>query len=209
MAPLQPLDEPSIRGVPEMSAALIYHVTASLDGYIARPDGRLDWFDPQRQADEEYNFQYFYSGIDALLMGRGTYETLRKRGGAWPYPDKPCVVLTRLDLPRVSDTIQLTHCTPAQAVAALREARFQRIWLVGGSLLAGSCYTAGLIDEVVINLVPHLLGAGVPLLAAGLERGLILSEQHRFTSGTVQLHYQVKRQTRQPTQIPAPRFNVA
>ena len=143
-----------------MNPSLIYHVTSSLDGYIARPDGRIDWFDSLRQADEEYAFQYFYSGINALLMGRGTYEALLKRGGPWPYPGKPCVVLTRLALPRAADEIQLTHCTPAQAVAALNEAGFQRIWLVGGSLLAGNCYTAGLIDEVVINLVPHLLGAG-------------------------------------------------
>ena len=57
-----------------MNPSLIYHITSSLDGYIARPDGRLDWFDSLRQPDEEYSFQYFYSGIDALLMGRGTYE---------------------------------------------------------------------------------------------------------------------------------------
>ena len=138
-----------------MNPSLIYHVTSSLDGYIARPDGRLDWFDSLRQADEEYSFQYFYSGIDALLMGRVTYEALLQRGGPWPYPGKPCVVLTRLALPRATDEIQLTHCTPTQAVAALNEAGFQRIWLVGGSLLAGNCYTAGLIDEVVINLVPY------------------------------------------------------
>lgn len=175
-----------------MSPSLIYHVTSSLDGYIARPDGHIDWFASLRQADEEYSFQYFYSGIDALLMGRGTYEALLKRGGAWPYPGKPCVVLTRLPLPRASDEVQLTHCTPAQAVAALGEAGFQRVWLVGGSLLAGSCYTAGLIDEVVINLVPHLLGAGIPMLATGMERSLTLSDQRRFNSGTLQVHYKVQ-----------------
>jgi len=192
-----------------MNPSLIYHVTSSLDGYIARPDGRLDWFDSLRQADEEYNFQYFYSGIDALLMGRVTYEALLQHGGPWPYPGKPCVVLTRLALPRASDEIQLTHCTPAQAVAALNEAGFQRIWLVGGSLLAGNCYTAGLIDEVVINLVPHLLGAGIPLLATGMERSLTLSQQRRFDSGTMQLHYQVQKQSNAVTQIPSPRISAA
>ena len=177
-----------------MNPSLIYHVTSSLDGYIARPDGHLDWFATSRQADEAYAFEYFYSGIDALLMGRGTYEALQARGGPWPYPGKPCVVLTRLALPRASEEIQLTHCTPAQAVATLNEAGYPRIWLVGGSLLAGNCYTAGLIDEVVINLVPHLLGAGIPLLATGMERSLALSDQRRFNSGTLQLHYQVLKQ---------------
>ncbi|MGQ7956992.1 dihydrofolate reductase family protein [Pseudomonas sp. SP16.1] len=192
-----------------MNPSLIYHITSSLDGYIARPDGRLDWFDSLRQPDEEYSFQYFYSGIDALLMGRGTYEALRGRGGPWPYPGKPCVVLTRLELPRASDEVQLTHCTPGQALAALGEAKFQRIWLVGGSLLAGTCYTAGLIDEVVINLVPHVLGAGIPLLATGMERSLTLSDQRRFNSGTVQLHYRVQKQVSQLRQIPVPRASVA
>ncbi|HEY1027571.1 MAG TPA: dihydrofolate reductase family protein [Pseudomonas sp.] len=192
-----------------MNSSLTYHVTSSLDGYIARPDGHLDWFDSLRQADQEYSFQYFYSGIDALLMGRGTYEALLARGGSWPYPGKPCVVLTRLALPRASDEIQLTHCTPAQAVAALEEAGFHRVWLVGGSLLAGSCYTAGLIDEIIVNLVPHLLGAGVPMLATGMERSLTLNEQRRFDNGTLQLHYQVQKQARQSLPIPSPRINAA
>jgi dihydrofolate reductase len=108
------------------------------------------------------------------------------------------VVLTRLALTRAAEEVQLTHCTPAQAVAALHEAGFQRIWLVGGSLLAGNCYTAGLIDEVMINLVPHLLGAGIPLLATGMERHLTLNQERRFSSGTLQLHYQVLKQASLP-----------
>ena len=68
---------------------------------------------------------------------------------------------------------------------------------------------AGLIDEVVINLVPHLLGAGIPLLATGMERSLTLSDQRRFNSGTLQVHYRVQKQANVRTQIPAPRINVA
>lgn len=177
-----------------MTPSLIYHVTSSLDGYIARPDGRLDWIEPHRPADEEYSFQYFYSSIDALLMGRMTYESLLASGEPWPYPDKPCVVLTRSQLPRASAEVQLTHCTPTQAVAALREAGFARIWLVGGGSLAGTCYTAGLLDEVVVNLAPYMLGAGIALLASGLERGLTLLDQRRFNNGTIQLHYKVQNQ---------------
>lgn len=192
-----------------MSPSLIYHVTSSLDGYIAHPDGRLDWFDAERQADEEYSFQYFYTGIDSLLMGRMTYEALLAKGGTWPYPGKPCVVLTRSELPRASSDIQLTHCTPAQAIAALREAGFQRTWLVGGGSLAGTCYAAGLIDEIVINLAPHLLGAGIRLFATGLERSLQLSDQRRFNNGTLQLHYRVLNQQAAALPLPASRHNAA
>lgn len=192
-----------------MNPSLIYHVTSSLDGYIARPDGRLDWFDAERQADEEYSFQYFYAAIDSLLMGRMTYEALLAKGGPWPYPGKPCVVLTRSELPRASSDIQLTHCTPAQAIAALREAGFQRTWLVGGGSLAGTCYAAGLIDEIVINLAPHLLGAGIRLFATGLERNLQLSDQRRFNNGTLQMHYRVLNQQEATLPLPESRHNAA
>ncbi|VXC55988.1 Dihydrofolate reductase [Pseudomonas sp. 8Z] len=177
-----------------MNPSLIYHVTSSLDGYIAHPDGSLDWFDSTRQADEEYSFQYFYANIDSLLMGRMTYEALLSRSGPWPYPGKPCVVLTRCELARTASEVQLTHCTPAQAITALRGAGFQRTWLVGGGSLAGTCYAAGLIDEILINLTPHLLGAGIRLFATGIERSLELKDQRRFNNGVLQLHYQVKNQ---------------
>lgn len=192
-----------------MNPSLIYHATSSLDGYIARPDGRLDWFDAERQADEAYSFQYFYAGIDSLLMGRMTYEALLAKGSAWPYPGKPCVVLTRFNLPRTSSEVQLTHCTPAQALAALREAGFQRTWLVGGGSLAGTCYAAGLIDEMLINLAPHLLGAGIRLFATGLERDLQLSDQRRFNNGTLQLHYRVINQQVAAPSLPNSRHNAA
>lgn len=174
-----------------MQPSLIYHVTSSLDGYIARPDGSLDWLESERQADEENCFQQFYAGIDSLLMGRMAYEALLAKGGPWPYPGKPCVVLTRSALPRPCAEVQLTHCTPSQAMAVLREAGLQRTWLLGGSTLAGNCHAAGLIDEVLINLTPWLLGAGVRLFATGLERNLELCEQRRFNSGVIQLHYRV------------------
>ena len=192
-----------------MKPSLIYHVTSSLDGYIARPDGSLDWFADQRQADEENSFQHFYAEIDSLLIGRMAYEALLARGGPWPDPGKPCVVLTRSALPRPCAEVQLTHCTPSQAVAVLREAGFQRTWLLGGSSLAGNCYAAGLIDEVLINLAPLLLGAGIRLLATGLERNLELSEQRRFNNGILQLHYRVNNPYSQLIQMPEAGHNAA
>lgn len=185
-----------------MKPSLIYHVTSSLDGYIARPDGGLDWFEAERQPDEESCFQHFYAGIDSLLIGRMAYEALLAKGGPWPYPGKPCVVLTRSALPRPCAEVQLTHCTPSQAVTILREAGLQRTWLLGGSSLAGNCYAAGLIDEVLINLAPRLLGAGIRLFATGLERDLELNEQRRFNNGVLQLHYRVRPAQEQPVQVP-------
>ncbi|SDG68656.1 Dihydrofolate reductase [Pseudomonas benzenivorans] len=169
--------------------SLIYYVAASLDGYIARPDGRLDWLTPLGPASDDPEHQRFYESIDGLLMGRATYEALLALDRAWPYPGKPCIVLTRAELPRATPDVKLIHTPPAAAIAELVASGCRRIWLVGGSSLAGSCYAAGLLDELVIRLVPHLLGAGIPLLATGLERGLTLLQQRSLGNGVVQLHY--------------------
>lgn len=174
--------------------SLIYYVTASLDGYIARPDGRLDWLEAAELAGDQPDYRHFYEGVDGLLMGRATYEALLARGGAWPYPGKPCTVLTRAQLPPVCAAVTFSHNPPAVAIDELVGRGCRRIWLVGGGSLAGTCYAAGLLDELVIRLVPHLLGAGIPLLATGLEHGLRLHEQRNLANGVVQLHYHLREQ---------------
>lgn len=172
-----------------MSAALIYYVAASLDGYIARPDGRVDWLKPIEEAGDDHGYQAFYDSIDALLMGRVTYEAILAFGGAWPYPGKPCLVLTRGEPPRAAPEVRISHDTPAQAIEQLATIGCKRIWLVGGGSLAGTCYSAGLLNELVVSFIPHLLGAGIPMFATGLERRLQLREQRSFPTGVVQLHY--------------------
>ncbi|MNF34633.1 Dihydrofolate reductase [compost metagenome] len=174
-----------------MSAALIYYVAASLDGYIARPDGRVDWLKPIEEAGDDHGYQAFYDSIDGLLMGRVTYETILAFGGAWPYPGKPCTVLTRGEPAPVAPEVRISHDTPALAIDQLAAAGCKRIWLVGGGSLAGTCYSAGLLDELVVSFIPHLLGAGIPMFATGLERRLQLREQRSFPTGVVQLHYQL------------------
>lgn len=174
-----------------MKPRLIYYVAASLDGYIARPDGRTDWLDAIQAGEEDHGYHAFYDGIDALLMGRTSFDTLTRQEGDWPYPAKPCLVLTRNPLEQLPAGVSMRHCTPGEALTVLAEQGHQRIWLVGGGSLAGNCFAAGLLDELVVSLVPYLLGAGIPMFASGLERRLKLHEQRSFSSGVVQLHYQV------------------
>ena len=174
-----------------MRPALIYYVAASLDGYIARPDGRVDWLKPIEESGDDHGYQAFYASIDGLLMGRMTYESILAFGGEWPYPGKPCLVLTRNEPLQTSPDVQISHDTPALALEQLAAAGCTRIWLVGGGSLAGTCYSAGLLDELVVSLIPHLLGAGIPMFATGLERRLQFREQRSFPTGVVQLHYQL------------------
>lgn len=179
------------RGGISMKSTLIYYVAASLDGYIARPDGRVDWLESIQAAGDDHGYHAFYDGIDALLMGRMTFDTLMDAEEDWPYLGKPCLVLTRYPHEQLPDGVNMRHCTPSEALTTLAEQGHQRIWLVGGGSLAGNCFAAGLLDELVVSLVPYLLGAGIPMFASGLERSLRLHEQRSFSSGVVQLHYQV------------------
>jgi dihydrofolate reductase len=174
-----------------MKPALIYYVAASLDGYIARPDGRVDWLEAIEASGDDHGYAAFYEGVDGLLMGRATYDTVQAFDGSWPYTGKPCLVLTREPLPASHAEVQTYHGTPADALDELARRGCQRVWLVGGGSLAGNCLAAGLLDELVVSLIPHLLGAGIPLFATGLERALRLHEQRSFASGVVQLHYRV------------------
>lgn len=174
-----------------MKPTLIYYVAASLDGYIARPDGRVDWLEAIQTSGDDHGYHAFYDGIDALLMGRMTFDALMDCEGAWPYPNKPCLVLTRYPHQHLPPGVSMRHCTPSEALTELAALGHQRIWLVGGGSLAGNCFAAGLLDELVVSLEPYLLGAGIPMFSSGLERSLRLHEQRSFSSGVVQLHYQV------------------
>ena len=194
--PTQPFNSPRhglvrLPGGISMKPTLIYYVAASLDGYITRPDGRVDWLESIQAAGDDHGYHAFYDGIDALLMGRMTFDTLMDSEEDWPYLGKPCLVLTRYPHEQLPDGVSMRHCTPSEALTTLAKQGHQRIWLVGGGSLAGNCFAAGLLDELVVSLVPYLLGAGIPMFASGLERSLRLHEQRSFSSGVVQLHYQV------------------
>ena len=181
-----------------MPSALIYYVAASLDGYIARPDGSVDWLHGYDSGGDDHGYTAFYASIDGLLMGRTTY--LQCLGfGQWPYPDKPALVMTRSNhLPQAAPQVELQHCSPSEALQALQAKGCQRVWLVGGGSLAGNLLAAGLLDEVIVSIIPHLLGAGVPLFSIGLEQRLQLLEQRSFPSGIVQVRYQVLKETPLP-----------
>jgi len=179
-------------------ATLIYYVAASLDGYIARPDGSVDWLEGYGSESDDHGYSAFYASIDGLLMGRATYLFCLDQG-EWPYPDKPALVMTRSNhLPKAAPQVELEHYAPVDALASLEARGCERIWLVGGGSLAGNFLAAGLLDEVIVSIIPHLLGAGIPLFSIGLEQRLQLLEQRSFPSGIVQMRYQVLKETPSP-----------
>jgi dihydrofolate reductase len=157
---------------------ILYYVAASLDGFIARPDGGIEWLRPFEGAGEDYGYGEFYASIEAVLLGRRTYEQCLQFP-EWPYAGKPYWVFSRGN-----------QNTPSGVVAEMRARGIRRAWLVGGGKLAASFRAEGLISEHIVSVIPVLLGAGIPLFDGhGPFEELRLVSSRAYDSGIVQLRY--------------------
>ena len=168
---------------------IVYYVAASVDGYIAKPDGALDWLTPYEGGEEDYGYAQFYKSVDAVLMGRKTYEKSQSFG-AWPYPGKPCWVFSHGSAKNVPADVVVTTQSPAQVVSEIAARGIKRAWLVGGGALAASFQSQGLITEYIVTIIPVLLGDGIPLFAPSRStEKLRLVEAKQYPTGLMQLRY--------------------
>lgn len=170
-------------------AQVVYYVAASIDGFIAPPDGSLDWLSPFSGTGEDHGYADFYGSIDALVVGARTYEQMLGFGD-WPHDDRPVTVMSSRALPAAAEGITVSPLDPDAVVDGLVSAGHRRIWLVGGGTLASSFAEAGLIDEYVISYLPVLLGSGVGLLGGrGGLRVVEFIDERTFGDGVVQCRY--------------------
>lgn len=177
------------------------HMAASLDGFVARKDGSVDWLETSDEfADGETldpGFaEAFLKPIDCYVMGSRTYETalhFEASGFGWVYGDKPTFVLTSRDLPRTRDTVEFYSGDLAQFVNTRLRPAFCSIWFVGGSAVSGESLRLGLADEIRYSILPILIGDGIPFFEK-LDRdvGLHLAEVKAYKSGMVALRYEVR-----------------
>jgi dihydrofolate reductase len=170
---------------------VVYHVATSLDGYIATADGSVDWLSRFQAKGEDHGAAELHACVDALLLGRHTYE-FALRLGHWPAPDKPSWVFTHQDLRVLHPSITLTRQSPAEVVALLTSRGYRQAWLMGGGKLAASFHMGGLISRYILSVFPVLLGSGIPALAphASAPDMLQLVRATPFKSGVVQLTYE-------------------
>lgn len=158
-------------------------IATSVDGFIARSDGGIDWLERVEREGEDYGYQRFFDSVDALIIGRGTYEVVRGFG-AWPYAGKRCVVMTHRSFePKASETFFAGE--PHALLTQLATEGVKRVYVDGGAVIS-QFLAAGLIDQLTISQVPILLGAGLPLFHPGREHALTLVESRSFPSGLVQ-----------------------
>jgi dihydrofolate reductase len=178
------------------------HMVASLDGFIARRDGRVDWMETSDEfaggdtIDPEF-VESFLTTIDCYVMGSRTYETalnFEAKGFGWAYGDKPTFVLTSRGLPRTRDTVAFYSGDLAQFVNEHLRPRFRSIWFVGGGVVSGQCLRLGLADEVHYSILPILIGNGITFFEK-LDRDvpLHLAEVKAYKSGMVALRYEAGR----------------
>jgi dihydrofolate reductase len=162
-------------------------IATSLDGYIARSDGTFDFLSIVERPGEDYGFAEFFASVDALVIGRNTYETALAFP-EWPYAGKRCIVLTHREAPSVHGE-QFFAGAPAALVEQLGLSGAQRLYVDGGAVIR-QFLAAGLIDDLTLSIVPLLLGQGVALFGQEVpEQPLVLKTSTSYESGLVQLHY--------------------
>jgi dihydrofolate reductase len=198
-------------GLDRMSKAQ-YYCAASLDGYIAEADDSLDWlfnYEGSFEGDgvepgpmsEGGAYEQFYEAVGALISGATTYEFVLDHldeDGEWPYKGKPCWVLSSRDLavPEGEDVdVRIANAKVADLYDEMITAAGERnLWIVGGGNVASQFADEGLLDEVLVTVVPVVLGTGKPLFEHRLPGGAMqLLGTRAFATGMVELRYEVGR----------------
>jgi dihydrofolate reductase len=171
---------------------IILYVAVSADGFIARPDGDVAWLDRPRTAGD-YGMAAFYKTVDTVLMGRKTYEVGLKFGQK-AYAGKKNYVFSRTLRPTVKARVEVVSGDVGELAWKLRSEEGKHIWLVGGAELAAAFLDAGQLDELIIHVIPTLIGEGIPLIQPrhrSVELTLLSTRTYR--DGVLRLRYVVRR----------------
>lgn len=172
---------------------VIFRVANSLDNYIARKDGAIDWILGGEEAASVMT--EFWKNIDAVVIGRKTYEPVLNSGQPFPtYPGVKNYVLSRTLKGSPDKNVEIIREDVVEFIRKLKIQEGQDIFVMGGGLLAKPLFEANLIDEVGVNIHPVLLGSGIPLFHE-MDRQIYLEliECKSFKNGCVSLSYRVKR----------------
>lgn len=176
-----------------MSRKVVLYIAASLDGFIARENGSLDWlFEAETVGEGDNGFSEFYETVDTLLMGRVTYDHLMNLvDGKFPHADRECYVFSRAKRPR-DQYVQYVSGNVVEWTRALKQKEGSNIWLVGGAGLIDPLHKARLIDEYRITIVPVMLGRGIPLFLKDNPEIKLVLKNHTAFGQLISLHYEIQ-----------------
>ncbi|PAX59502.1 dihydrofolate reductase family protein [Brunnivagina elsteri] len=166
----------------------ILYIATSVDGYIARSDGSVDWLPSPEVDGEDYGYGKFYDSIDALVMGSTTYEQILEFGD-WQYPGKLSYVFTSRNLSTKRNNILFVKGGIEEVILDMNRRGYKRVWLVGGGNIISSFLNKGLVDEYIITIIPIILGSGISLFQSVSELKLNFVGIKSYNSSAVELRY--------------------
>jgi len=176
-------------------------MVSSLDGYIAKKDNSVSWFETPDHYEKgitvtEQETEEFLKAIDCYVMGSSTYEhamELSKTYG-WPYGDVPTIVVTNRNLPIARPNVEIYAGDLHKLVNERLKPNYKNVWLAGGAMLAKDFIRLQLADEIRLSVLPIILGDGIPFLDhVGQEQGLHLTDVKAYTTGMVELGYEIRK----------------
>src|SRR5437879_716964 len=174
---------------------VIVHIATSADGYIARPDGDLEWLTSRPAPEGFYGMNAFMRSIDTKLLGRKTYEMSLRMGAKFDSKSRTIVFSRHAPPADAPSGVEFATGPIGSFVGRLRERPGKDIWLMGGGELIASFLDEHAIDDFVISVVPVFIGDGIPLIARRHRHvPLDLQSSERFEDGLVQLRYRVQNQ---------------
>jgi dihydrofolate reductase len=163
---------------------IILYVATSIDGFIARKNGSVDWLTQYNNSGEDFGYKEFLDSVETVILGNTTYREFKA-----PYENKKCYVFSRKNTGK-ENNITYVNTDVKEFTDGLSEN--ENIWLVGGADITKEFLKNNLIDEFIITIIPIVLGKGIPLFAKGCgEHKLKLLNTKSYDSGVVQLHYQL------------------
>ncbi len=165
------------------------HAAISLDGMLARLDGAIDWLTEDYRPDDALGFDAFLASVDAILMGRDTYDVIRRMGD-WPHPDKPTIVMTHRPLPDALPGVETRSGDLAAVITELEARDYRRVWVEGGGKLVRDMMALGKIDVIELAVIPVVIGEGLPLFPQSTRETWFALESGRpWVNGALHLVY--------------------
>jgi dihydrofolate reductase len=172
---------------------VIVHIATSADGYIARPDGDLEWLTSRPAPEGFYGMNAFMKSIDTKVLGRKTYEISIQMGAKFDSKSRTFVFSRQSPPSDAPSGVEFVNDSIGPFVSRLREQPGKDIWLMGGGEIIASFLDEQAIDEFVVSVAPVFIGEGIPLIARRHRHVLLdLHAVERFDDGLVQLHYRVQ-----------------
>jgi dihydrofolate reductase len=176
-----------------ITSKIILYIASSLDGFIAGRNDDISWLDAYQVEGEDYGYSEFLKTIDIIVVGSKTYEQVLSFGG-WPYEGIKTYVMTKRQLePEDKAKVEFYSGDLDSFVPGIKRESHKDIWLVGGASLAQSFLKHGSIDEMIISIIPVILGDGISLFGRAQEEfRLELLRSGSYDNGIVQLHYKLE-----------------